>query len=170
MTTLPPQPEPKPRSSISVRILAVALLVGAAALAYQVTLIREGGGFTVVGPRVFPAVVVFVFFSMSVLLLLRTTLWPDVDMATHAAEEDAATHWPSIGLTVLALVAYPLAMDRLGYIIGTALFVPLVARILGSHKLVRDVIIGVVLAVLIYVGFTRVLSIRLPAGLLAPLL
>jgi putative tricarboxylic transport membrane protein len=171
MTNTAPQSGPKRRAGVaSTRILAVALIVGAAALAYQVSLIREGGGFTVVGPRVFPAAVVFLFACMSVLLLLRVTIWPDGEMMKTAAHEAATTHWPSIGWTALVLVAYPFALDRLGYIIGTTLFVPLVARILGSHKLVRDLLIGAVLAVLIYVGFTRVLGIRLPAGILAPLL
>jgi putative tricarboxylic transport membrane protein len=38
--------------------------------------------------------------------------------------------------------------------------------VLGSRRTARDVIIGVVLSVVIYFGFTRLLGVRLPVGLL----
>jgi len=67
-------------------------------------------------------------------------------------------------LLVAVLIGYLLVFDLLGYILATALAFVASAWVLGSRKLVRDVIIGVVLAIGIYYAFTELLSIRLPAG------
>jgi putative tricarboxylic transport membrane protein len=85
-----------------------------------------------------------------------------------------------MGLTAAALVAYALALDGfelgpvdvpgLGYIVATALFIPLTARTLGSRSPVRDVIAGVGIGIVVYFGFTEFLGVRLPAGILGPLL
>ena len=50
--------------------------------------------------------------------------------------------------------------------VATTLFLPAAARILGSRNLVRDVTVGLVLAVVVYFGFTEFLGVRLPAGVL----
>jgi putative tricarboxylic transport membrane protein len=130
----------------------------------QAAQIRGGGG--VIGPRFFPLVVAVGLLALSILFVLRTTVWPDEQLAAQAAAESAMTHWPAVGLTVAALLAYAWALGTLGYIMATALFFPLVARVLGSRRTARDVIIGVVLSVVIYYGFTRLLGVRLPVGLL----
>lgn len=165
-----PKNHPPPRSWRGPRAFGVVLFVFSLFLIYNVTLIREGGGFMVVGPRVFPTVIVGFLTVLSAIFLLRTTVWPDVDLAETAGEERAATHWPTVIMTGLVLVAYPFAMRELGYIIGTALFLPITANIFGSKRPLRDVVIGIVLAITVYLVFTRVLSVRLPAGLLAPIL
>ncbi|MDQ3937195.1 MAG: tripartite tricarboxylate transporter TctB family protein, partial [Chloroflexota bacterium] len=58
----------------------------------------------------------------------------------------------------------PIAVPGLGYIIATGLFVPAAARVLGSRQLLRDLIVGFAIATVVYVGFTRYLGVRLPAG------
>jgi putative tricarboxylic transport membrane protein len=92
------------------------------------------------------------------------------------AEEEGATHWPSVGLLVAVLVGYGLALDGfrlgpldvpgLGYVVATSLFLPIAARVLGSEHLVRDLVVGIGLAIVVYIGFTQFLGVRLPAGIL----
>jgi putative tricarboxylic transport membrane protein len=107
---------------------------------------------------------------LSVLFLLRTTLFPDTDLAEQAAVEEAATHWPTVGLAALLLVVYVYALRPLGYVVATGLFVAIGASILRWRAqavvLVRDLLIGLALASVIYFSFTRFLGVRLPAGLL----
>jgi putative tricarboxylic transport membrane protein len=155
-----------PRSLLGPRITAGFVLALGLLVAYQTTLIREGRGFTVVGPRVFPMLVAVGLIALGVMFLIRTTIRPDADLAKQAASEESATHWPTVGMIVALLLVYPFALSFLGYIIGTALFFPIGARTLGSKRTVRDLIIGVAVAVIIYVAFTRLLGVRLPAGLL----
>lgn len=162
------------------RILA-AILMGLAALLIVSALgVARGGGYSVIGPATVPLVVAIGLLMLGTVFTLRTTVMPDADLAKRAADEEALTHWPTVGLAGAVLVGYALALDGfaigpldvpgLGYIVATALFLPLSARVLGSRAPIRDVVAGLVLAVLIYFGFTEFLGVRLPAGILGPLL
>src|SRR5688572_18933438 len=162
------------------RLVALALLALAALLIVSALGIARGGGYSVIGPATIPLVVAVGLLVLSAIFALRTTLLPDDDLAEQAAAEERATHWPTVGLTALALVAYALALDGfelgplevpgLGYLVATGLFLPLAARILGSRSPLRDVIAGFVIGTIIYFGFTELLGVRLPAGILGPLL
>ncbi len=162
------------------RLVAVALLALAALLIVSAIGIARGGGYSVIGPATIPLVVAIGLLVLGAIFAVRTTVLPDTVLAELAAEEERATHWPTVGLTALALVGYALALDGfvlgpvdvpgLGYIVATGLFLPLTARILGSRSPIRDVIVGFGLGIVIYFGFTEFLGVRLPAGILGPLL
>jgi putative tricarboxylic transport membrane protein len=152
------------------RLVAVALIALGGLVLVESTRIGGGTGFTPVGPAVMPLVVGGGLLVLGVLLLARTTIWPDVDLRERVEAEDRFTDWPTTGLLVGLLVAYAIVLNVLGYIVATAAFVPAGARILGSRDVRRDVILGVALALVVYIGFTRFLGVRLPAGLLAPIL
>lgn len=154
------------RSVLGLRLVAIVLLLLSGVMVYQSTQIRQGGGFTVIGPRYFPTLVTLGLLCLSVVFLLRTTLLPDRDLMAQATVEDRITHWPSVGLTVVSLFAYAWAFQGLGYIVATTLFFPVEARILGSRSPLRDLLVGLGVAVIIFLGFTRFLGVRLPAGLL----
>jgi putative tricarboxylic transport membrane protein len=102
--------------------------------------------------------------------LLRTTFWPDVDLAEQAATEEAVTHWSTVTWIAAVMVLYVFSLRSLGYVVATALFFAAGAWILGSRSgkavLARNLAIGLLLGVVVYVGFTRFLGVRLPAGLL----
>jgi putative tricarboxylic transport membrane protein len=161
---------------IGPRIVAGVLLVGAAFLVTQALEIQRGGGYSVVGPGTIPLAATVGLFVLAAALALRTTLLPDTDLAVSAAEEERACYWPTIGIVGALLVLYAVALNGvrlgslaipgLGYIVATAVFLPAGARALGSRSLVRDVVIAVVLAIVVYFGFTEFLGVRLPGGVL----
>lgn len=157
--------EPR-RGILGPRIAAGLLLVFGLIVLYQTLQIRQGGGYSVVGPRVFPLIVSLGLMGLGTLFLLRTTLIPDKHLIEQAAAEEQITHWPSVGMLVAALVVYAFALQPLGYVVATALFWLIAARLLGSRQPLRDVVVSIAVAVVIYVGFTRFLGVRLPAGLL----
>jgi putative tricarboxylic transport membrane protein len=152
---------------LGLRLVALTLLAASLIALYFAFQIRQGAGYSVVGTLFFPLVVVLGLVGFSLLLLLRTTLWPDHDLAEQAAAEEAATHWGTTGLTALALVLYAFALGPLGYIVATSIFFPGVARVLGSKQPLRDIVIALALSLVIYISFTRFLGVRLPAGILA---
>ena len=162
------------------RLVAAALLALAVVLILSALGIARGGGYQLIGPATIPLVVAVGLMVLSAIFALRTTAVPDLELAEQAAEEECATHWPTVGLTALVLLGYGLALDGLelgpvevpglGYIVATGLFLPLTARVLGSRSPVRDVIVGFGIAIVIYFGFTEFLGVRLPAGILGPLL
>ena len=162
------------------RLVAVVLLALATVLIVSALGITRGGGYSVIGPATVPLIVAVGLLVLGAIFALRTTVLPDTDLAQLAAAEERATHWPTVGLVALALVGYALALDGfalgpvdvpgLGYIVATGLFLPLTARILGSRSPIRDVIIGFGIGIVIYFAFTEFLGVRLPAGILGPLL
>ena len=149
--------------------LGVLLVVSALGIA-------RGGGYSVIGPATIPLAVAIVLLVLGLLFVVRTTALPDTDLAAKAGEEQRATHWATVGLIGAALVVYALALDGvrlgpveipgLGYVVATAAFLPVVARILGSRRWLRDAIAGIAIAIVVYVGFTQFLGVRLPAGVL----
>lgn len=169
-----------PGGLLGPRIVAIVLLALAALLIISAVGIARGGGYSVIGPATIPLVVAIGLLILGAVFALRTTVLPDTDLAVHAADEERATHWPTVGLTGVALVGYALALDGfalgplevpgLGYILATGLFLPLTARVLGSRSPIRDVIVGFGIAIVVYFGFTQFLGVRLPAGLLGPVL
>ena len=180
MTTREPGQGTRRGSLLGPRLLAAFLLGLGALLIVSALGIARGGGYSVIGPATIPLVVAVGLIVLGGLFALRTTVLPDTDLAALAAEEEAVVHWPTVGLAGLALVGYALALDGfdlgpvevpgLGYIVATALFVPVTARILVSRSPIRDTVVGIGVAVVIYLGFTEFLGVRLPAGILGPLL
>jgi putative tricarboxylic transport membrane protein len=152
------------------RLLALAFLALGLIVLYGAFQIRQGGGYSAVGPRVFPLAVAAGMLALSVAFLLRTTLLPDRDLGERAAEEESATYWPTVALILAVLVLYVLALGVVGYVVATVLFFTAAAWILGSRggrrSALRDLLIGVLLGLVIYIGFTRFLGVRLPAGIL----
>ena len=150
-------------AALAIICLGVVALVGAGQ-------VRTGAGYVAVGPAVMPAVVGIGLVVLGSLLLLRATVRPDLDLARHVVSEIAASEWRTPSLVLAALVAYAVALGPAGYVIATTVFLPVAAAILGSRRPVRDVAVAVVLSVVVFIGFTEFLGVRLPAGLLDPIL
>lgn len=163
-------PDDASRGLLEVRLAGVAV-IGLGALAIGgATQVGAGAGYVAVGPAVMPAVVGVGLVVLGILLLVRATVRPDLDLARHVTAEAAETDWRTIGLTVTSLVAYALTLGSLGYVLATSGFIPIVARILGSRRPGRDIVVGIALGIVVYIAFTQYLGVRLPAGLLEPIL
>ena len=170
MTPDDSKPASSSRALLGLRIAALLVIILGGIILTQVSQIGTGAGFIVVGPRIFPLVVGIGFLALGLFLLLRTTVLLDRDLIVDVEVEEASTDWSTTVLALLSLIAYASLLHPLGYTLATALFFPVVGRILGSHRLWRDIIIGLALGLAIYLIFTRVLGVRLPAGLLAGIL
>jgi putative tricarboxylic transport membrane protein len=153
------------RSYTGPRLAGLALLAGSVAVLVAVTAIPGRGGYGVSGSRFMPLVVAIALIMLSALFLARTVVRPDVDLAERSAAEDDATHWATPGLLGVALVAYVVALEPLGYPVATVIFFVGVARLLGSRTLLRDVLIGLLLGFGLFTAFTQYLGVALPEGL-----
>lgn len=158
-----------PSGMWQLRLTALCVVALGALVLWQTFTIPEGAAYAAVGPRALPLVVGAGLFVAGILFLLSATVFPDAYLVARARTEAALTHWPTPTLLGGLLVAYALLMPVLGYIIATAAFVPGGARVLGSRAPVRDSVVGVIIAVALYIGFSGYLGIRLPDGLLTPL-
>jgi len=153
------------RSFAGPRLAGLVLLAASVAILFAVFAIPGRGGYSSSGPRFVPLIVAIGLILLTAAFLARTWVRPDMELAARSAEEDAATHWATPALLLVAMVAYALLMEPIGYILSTAAFFVPVARLLGSRSLLRDVVIGLVAGVGLYTAFTQYLGVSLPAGL-----
>jgi putative tricarboxylic transport membrane protein len=73
--------------------------------------------------------------------------------------------WVSAGV-----IAEILLIDRAGFVLAQAALFALVARGFGSSKFVRDLAIGLLLGLSVFLFFVKFLNVNLPAGWLKPIL
>lgn len=158
------------RALLSLRLAALAVIGLGGVILSQITQISESAGFTVVGPRVFPTIVGSGCLIFGLLFFLRVTVVPDHDLVAEVAAEEQTTDWSTTLLLLVLLVTYAAVLWSLGYVIATTIFFPLSSRILGSRHLRRDLLIGFLIGLIVYLAFTRLLGVRLPAGILSGLL
>jgi putative tricarboxylic transport membrane protein len=148
------------------RIAALAFFAMAVGVLTGAFTIDEGTTYQAVGPRVFPLLVGAGMCLVSAIGVVQAFRGNDPEQLEQLREEIRATHWPSVFLLVAALLGYVLLLTPLGYWQTTAVFFVVVARVLGSRKLIRDASIGVVLALAVYLLFDRLLGIGLPSGII----
>ena len=63
-----------------------------------------------------------------------------------------------------AVLLNAVLMDRLGFVVTSALSFLIVARAFGSRRVARDLGVALVLAASVHLAFTRALGVHLPAG------
>jgi putative tricarboxylic transport membrane protein len=153
------------RSFTGPRVWGLLLLAAGIAVLAATTAVRSQEGYAATGPRFIPLIVGILLVALALVFLLRTTLLPDDDLAERAAREAGETEWRTPLLVVAGLIAYAYLLEPLGYVVATTVFVPAVARVLGSRSPARDVVIGLALGLGVYVAFTQYLGVPLPAGL-----
>jgi putative tricarboxylic transport membrane protein len=147
------------------RIAGLALFaLGVAALAATTQIHSARDGWSVSGPRFVPLVASLAIIGLAIAFLVRTLWRPDLELARFAASESARTHWPTPAAIIASLLGYVALLTPAGYALATAVFVTVTARVLGSRRLARDAVVGVVLGAVTSYAFTRWLGVRLPVG------
>ena len=161
-------------------IAGLAIVLFSAWFLWQATTLRAGPGYAAVGPKTFPIIVGLVLLGSGLGVLLG--LWrdgrrevppteaegPDAEVVEGA--EGVGTDWPTLLGVAGLLAAYIALYKALGFILASIVLLPAGARVLGSRAPLRDLLAGVGLSLAIYVVFTRLLGLELPAGPLEALL
>jgi len=146
--------------------VAALLAVVGAYTVYDATTLNVGFG-DPVGPRAFPYVIGTVLVVLAVLLAVATARG-DVPEAEAGEDVDLTQRadWTTVLKLVAALVFTIATVDWLGWAISGAVVFAGSAWALGSRTLVRDVLVGAVLAVSSWYLFYSVLDIPLSPGVL----
>ncbi|CAA9545631.1 MAG: hypothetical protein AVDCRST_MAG87-443 [uncultured Thermomicrobiales bacterium] len=154
------------------RIAELLLALGVVALGIIVLVqtqdIRVTRAAARIGPRVIPTIVggglvlIGVWYAIS-------ALWAPATQSEAESEDVDPTlpaDWATIGGIGVALVVYMLTIERLGFIIASALLFVITAFSMGSRSYLRDVAVAILIAVGVYVAFSSGLGVRLPEGVL----
>ena len=160
---------PSKRVDIGETLLALAAAVFGVLIVWQATLIRLTPAYSKVGPRVIPYIVGAGLVIVGVWLAYEALTGRASSGANESEDADPAlpTDWRTVGLLALALLAYLVLIERAGFIIASAALFVMAAFAMGSRRLARDIAIGIVMSMVLYLVFNRGLGLSLPAGVLA---
>ncbi|GAA3214831.1 tripartite tricarboxylate transporter TctB family protein [Dactylosporangium siamense] len=162
-------PEVAPSTSGATGPLAVGglLLAVGAVLLWRAVAAGVDSGITLGGPTLAPIVVTGLWVAVALWYLLEA-----VRKRAVATGQPAAVAWRTPVLLLAALIGYAIVLKYtvVGYVLSTAVFVLISARLLSTRPvravIVRDLVTAVGLSLGIYLVFTRLLGIVLPAGVL----
>ncbi len=120
-----------------------------------------------VGPRFFPIVIGVGLLVMAVILAIAIPrgFTGEAD-AGEDIDPDMPSDWRTVSLLIGLFVMLIVLVDPLGWAITSALFFAGCATVLGSRHYLRNIAIGVVLALASFYAFYSGLGIPLPAGIL----
>ncbi len=148
-------------------LLSACVLALGIAFAAGAWLLPDAPGYARIGPRHFPALVAAGLVITGVLLLVEA-------LSTgyrHLPEEARGRYnWPAFLWVAGGLVAHMVLIAGLGFVLAATLLFVCVARGFGSRRLLRDPLIGLALNAVVYLLFTRVLTLSLPWGAWLPAL
>jgi putative tricarboxylic transport membrane protein len=161
-------PARRTAAELALSLGVLALGVGAAVVAFR---LPEAGGYARIGPNFVPKVVAggLIVLGLWLLVELMTGGWRDRVSDDAVERGEHAFHWPAFAWVSAGLFAQMALIQHGGFIVAATVLYACVARGFGSTRIVRDVAIGLVLALGVFVFFVKLLNVGLPAGWLAPL-
>ena len=157
------------RAEVVLSLGVLALGLGAAWIAFS---LPETSGYARIGPNFMPKFVAGGLVVMGVWLLAEvfTGGWRDAVPDDPAARGEHAFSWPAFAWVSAGLFAQMALIHSGGFVVAAMVLYACVARGFGSARFVRDLAIGVVLGLCVFLFFVRFLNVNLPAGWLQPML
>jgi putative tricarboxylic transport membrane protein len=162
---------PRRRSPAELALSLAVLLAGIAVFIIGRSL-SGNQGYALVGPDMMPIVVGIGLTLLGGWLLAEALRggWRNPEPDVPEARGDHAFTLGAF-LWVLAGLGVQMAlMKSAGFVIAAGALFVCVARGFGSARPLRDLLIGLVMGLAIFLFFVRLLNVNLPAGLLRPLL
>lgn len=132
--------------------------------------IAQPSAYRPMGPRVFPVIISAGLIVIGVAFVAQVWRRGDDFLLTHVDEEIRTAEHGLAALVIVLLALYAAAFEPVGYVVSTSLFLPAVARALGSRRVLRDVVVAILLACTAFLLFTRLLNIDLPNGVMGDML
>ena len=146
------------------RLMLSAGLVGLGLFYVVETLaIRVLPTYSRVGPRFFPYMVAAGLIVLGATLAWRA--WRGLDSDADPTG-DAPADKRNMAIVLGGLVLQSLIIGYIGFVLAAALTFVTTAAGFGSRRWLLNAAVGLVLALVSYVGFTRGLGLHLPAGIL----
>ena len=153
-----------PARSTAGLCIGIGLVAMGCVIGFDALTMRVPPTYAKVGPQVFPIVVGAGLVLCGLITAIQSVL---AGVSRPVVVEPVPTDWQALGIVAAGLILHALLLKTLGFVImATVLFV-IVAIALGSRRYLRDAAIGVALALVTYVGFTRGLGLQLPSGIFA---
>ena len=147
------------RAAVGDLAVAAALAALGVFMLWEVSAFPVSPGYARVGPRVFPALVAAGLIAIG--------FWLAWEAWRSQAPSDAGeppVDWAAFVWVLGGLLREAALLERIGFVLAAALLFVMAARGFGSRRLLLDAAIGLGVAVIAYIGFTRGLGLGIPAG------
>lgn len=146
----------KRRPDVAALIIAAALALLGAVIAWDATRLGAGGAYARIGPQTIP-------YAIAICLGLLA-VWTAIEAVRGDFPEREKQEFAPIIWIVGGLLAQLILIKFAGFSIATAILFAMTARGLGKVSLPLALAAGLVLSVLIWFVFSRLLALTLPAG------
>lgn len=147
--------------AIAVALLVLGVVVLLDGLRQPVSTSASG-----VGAGFVPTIVGAVLIALAAALCVQIARGSVGEPETAEGDVDVRhTKWVPLAVCVAAVLVFIVAVEPVGYLIVSAVCFWMTAWAMGARSHMRSAIIAVVLSVVVYFSFTRLLDISLPAGL-----
>jgi len=144
-------------------LISFALIALGSFVVLETQSIAETQGYAQIGPRLFPYIIGVGLTLCGAVLGWHalTGGWRNVplDQEGHGAPD-----WLAFFIISAGIVLHMVVIGWAGFIIASTLLFVLIARGFGSRRLVRDALIAVALAAVVFFVFTSGLGLKLPSG------
>ena len=147
--------------AIGLGLVAIASVIGFDTVQMQVP-----PSYARVGPQVFPYIIAIGLAVTGALIAWKA--WRGEDDALLDSTDP--TDWKCVGIIVAGLIVHMNLLKPLGFVPAGLFLFSSVAYAFGSKRYVRDAVVGFLLVLLAYLGFSYGLGLQLPPGLLKGLL
>jgi putative tricarboxylic transport membrane protein len=148
--------------AIGLGLIAIASVIGFDTMQMQVP-----PSYARVGPQIFPYIIAIGMAVTGAHIAWKSYRGEDDIIEGEDAEP---TDWKSVGIIVAGLIAHMNLLKPLGFVPAGLILFMSVTFAFGSRRYGRDALIGLLLVVFAYVGFTYGLGLQLPPGILKGLL
>ena len=144
-------------------LISLGLIVLGSFIIFETQGIAENQGYATIGPRLFPYIV-----GAGLTICGAVLAWHAMSGGWRHVPLDEGMHdapdWIAFGIISVGIVLHMVIIGWAGFIIASTVLFVLVARGFGSRRPVRDAVIAVILAVVVFVIFTLGLGLNLPKG------
>lgn len=149
-------------------LIGLGFIVAGVAMAWQTFLIDADAGYAGIGPRFFPLAIASGLGVCGLLLIVQAA-WGGFHGAEAPADGARLNRATAPGLLwiVGGLLFQLLAIPTLGFVPTSAVLFACVARGFGARNTLKNLVIGTVLALIIWAIFTQLLGVSLQ-GFLRP--
>ena len=146
--------------AIGLGLIAIASVIGFDTMQMQVP-----PSYARVGPQIFPYII-----AIGLAITGAHIAWKSYRGGDEVIDEVEPTDWKSVGIIVAGLIAHMNLLKPLGFVPAGLILFMSVAFAFGSRRYGRDAIVGFLLVLFAYLGFTYGLGLQLPPGILKGLI
>ncbi len=141
-------------------LIGLGLIALAGLIAIDVAGMRVPPIHAKVGPRFFPLLV-----SCGLAIAGAMIVWQSW-RRTFEDEATAQTDWTAVAFIAAGLILHLNLIKPAGFVPAAVILFMSVTIAFGSRRFLRDGIVALIISLIAYLAFTRLLGLQLPAGLL----